>query len=104
VAFDDPDYVPNPASAARGTTEYGRCTVCHGGAAVGGGTAPDLRASAIPPSAEAFESIVRQGALVENGMPRFEEPADAQLADLREFIQSRALILGEETAKKAKRN
>ena len=44
-------------------------------------------------SAEALASVVRDGALVPNGMPRFQEITDEQLADLRHYLRSRAADL-----------
>jgi quinohemoprotein ethanol dehydrogenase len=91
VAAEDVDYRADAPAIARGMTTYNlHCAVCHGVAVVGGGHAPDLRASAVPPVAATFDAVVRGGALVANGMPRFEEFSDDKLADLREFIRSEA--------------
>jgi len=87
----DADFRADAAAAARGMTTYNlHCAVCHGVGVVGGGHAPDLRASAIPTVAATFDTVVRGGALVANGMPRFEEFSDDKLEDLREFIRSEA--------------
>jgi quinohemoprotein ethanol dehydrogenase len=94
VASEDPGYRPDPALAARGADTFGRyCVACHGVEVVSGGDAPDLRASPIPPSAEAFASVVHEGALVENGMPRFDEFDESVLGALRQYIRSRAADL-----------
>jgi quinohemoprotein ethanol dehydrogenase len=88
---NDPTYRPDPALAQQGAPIYGHyCTPCHGGAAVSGGTAPDLRASSVPLSEGAFDSIVRGGALTATGMPRFEEFDAIEIAALRQYIRSRA--------------
>jgi quinohemoprotein ethanol dehydrogenase len=92
-ALLDPAYKPNAASEARGGELYGHCITCHGINAVSGGSAPDLRASGVPTSPDAFAQVVRDGALVAAGMPRFEELSDADLADLRRFIQAKAHLL-----------
>jgi quinohemoprotein ethanol dehydrogenase len=90
----DPTYKPDPALAAEGMPLYMvNCTLCHGWEAIAGGGAPDLRASAVPQSADQFAAIVRGGALVENSMPRFEEFADADLAAIRQYLRSRAADL-----------
>jgi len=87
----DPSYKPDAALAAKGLPLfYVNCTLCHGWDAVAAGTAPDLRASPIPQSAEGFDSVVRGGALRENSMPRFAQFTDEELAALRQFIRSRA--------------
>jgi quinohemoprotein ethanol dehydrogenase len=67
-----------------------RCMTCHGLGAVSGGTAPDLRASSVPPSKEAFDAVVRGGGLTAGGMPRFEELSDREIAALRQYLRSRA--------------
>jgi len=48
-----------------------RCLLCHGTAVIAGGNAPDLRASPVLLSAQGFAAIVRDGALVDRGMPQF---------------------------------
>ena len=94
VAFDDPGYTPDTALGQKGERIFNvRCAVCHGTAAIGGGTAPDLRTSAIPSDPSAFASVVKDGALVPNGMPQFGEFTQADLAGLRQYIRSRAEVL-----------
>jgi quinohemoprotein ethanol dehydrogenase len=66
------------------------CAFCHGRDALSAGMAPDLRASAVPLSAEAFEQVVRQGALRQNGMPLFADYSDEELEGLRHFIRAQA--------------
>src|SRR3546814_921961 len=87
----DPEYRPDPALAEKGAPIYGRrCLVCHGVDVKAAGLAPDLRASPVPQDAATFNEIVRNGALVPNGMPRYEELTDAEMAALRQFIRSQA--------------
>jgi len=57
---------------------------------VSGGAAPDLRKAGVPLDAESFTSIVHGGALMERGMPRFEQLTDAELEGLRHYIRQRA--------------
>ncbi|HQR03614.1 MAG: PQQ-dependent dehydrogenase, methanol/ethanol family [Proteobacteria bacterium] len=91
VPVDDPGFVVDPAKAARGGEIYGRnCVTCHGIGAVAGGYAPDLRASPIPLSSEAFDQIVRKGGLLDKGMPRFDEFSDDDLESLRNYLRARA--------------
>lgn len=92
-AAPDPDFVSDAVAGRRGAVEFNRCQTCHGISAVGGGTAPDLRTSGIPVSAEAFEAVVRQGVMVPAGMPRFEEMTDRQMDDLRQYIRAQAAAL-----------
>jgi quinohemoprotein ethanol dehydrogenase len=85
------DFQVDDAAVKRGTRTFGmRCTPCHGVQAVGGGAAPDLRASSVPVSTAALDSVVRGGTLLPAGMPRYAELTDGDLADIRQYIQSRA--------------
>jgi quinohemoprotein ethanol dehydrogenase len=93
-AAEDPGYMPDAALAARGATIFGiNCAVCHGFDAKAGGYGPDLRGSVMPQSAEAFDSVVRDGAVVANGMPKFAELTDQERAALRQYLRSRAADL-----------
>ena len=90
VPLAAPEFALDAAKARAGVHEWGQCTLCHGMGAVAGGIAPDLRASPVPLSAEAFEHIVRDGSLVARGMPRYAELTDAQLDSLRHFLRQKA--------------
>ena len=102
-----PPHVPEPIAAPgfevdaglaqRGAAEFGglaefegACTVCHGGRAIAGGLAPDLRASPVVLSATAFEDVVRRGTRVNRGMPRFPELTDSELTAIRHYIRQQA--------------
>jgi quinohemoprotein ethanol dehydrogenase len=90
-AADDPDFRLDPAAAKAGEAIYVRnCMLCHGISVISGTHAPDLRRSKLPQSAEAFASIVHDGILVANGMPRFDELTDKQRNDLRQYIRGEA--------------
>jgi quinohemoprotein ethanol dehydrogenase len=67
-----------------------RCLTCHGAGAYSGGGAPDLRKSHIPTSADAFQDVVRGGALKLNGMPRFDELSPEQTEFVRTYIRGEA--------------
>ena len=101
----DPGFQPDAVAAQRGAAAFRRCVNCHGGGAVAGGVAPDLRASPIPTNALAFARVVRDGALAANGMPAFDELTDGELDDLRQYIRTAAAKwrnkLSETTAKPA---
>jgi quinohemoprotein ethanol dehydrogenase len=83
--------------AEEGANEYGvRCMVCHGFDAISPGMAPDLRASPILASAEAFADVVRDGSRKVNGMPVFEHLSDEQLLHIRHYVRREAeAALGE---------
>lgn len=85
-----PDFVLNKELAARGKQEYGACGGCHGGGAVSGGMAPDLRASPIPLVKEAFEEVVRRGTRTNMGMPAFPDMTQEQLISIMHYIRQEA--------------
>ncbi len=102
AAVDDPGFKRDADAEARGVTGYvARCLVCHGGYAVGGGVAPDLRTSAAILSDESFAPIVHDGLLVANGMPQFAELDRKARDDIRQFLRGRAADLRAETSKLA---
>ena len=95
-AVDDPEYKPDPELTAKGEGVYNRnCLNCHGLDTTAAGWAPDLRGSAVPQSAEAFAAIVRDGALVATGMPRFDDLPEKDIDAVRQYLRSRAADLRE---------
>ena len=100
-AIDDPGFNPDPSAAAAGEAIFNvRCAVCHGGGAVAGGTAPDLRTSGAILSPDVFTSILHDGALVPNGMPRFEELSQDDREHVRQYLRTRADDLKQGLGKK----
>jgi len=90
----DPDYKSDDTQTLAGAITFGRyCSHCHGGNAVSVGNAPDLRRSPVPLSAEAFTQVVRNGALLERGMPQYAEFDAATLEAVRQYLRSRAAEL-----------
>jgi quinohemoprotein ethanol dehydrogenase len=85
-----PEFKVDASKVRLGAQTYSNCVLCHGMGVVGGGIAPDLRASPVPLSAEAFAHIVRDGSLVARGMPKFGELSDAQLDGMRHFLRQKA--------------
>lgn len=66
--LNPPALVGTPATLAMGKDLYGQyCTVCHGDAAIGG-LLPDLRHSGLNADADAWQSVVHDGILKDNGM------------------------------------
>jgi quinohemoprotein ethanol dehydrogenase len=89
--IDDPAFAVDPDKAKQGAMLFlANCGLCHGYSATAGGFAPDLRASAVPLSPEAFSAVVKHGELVAKGMPIFDEFSDEQLDMLRQFIRASA--------------
>jgi quinohemoprotein ethanol dehydrogenase len=91
VPIDDPALVIEEARASRGGRIFERsCAACHGGGAIAGGYAPDLRASPVTLSAEAFRGIVQQGSLETLGMPKYDELSDEDTEQLRFYVRKMA--------------
>ncbi|QEH80023.1 PQQ-dependent dehydrogenase, methanol/ethanol family [Sphingomonas sp. C8-2] len=91
-AVDDPALVIDPAAAAEGAGIYGNeCVTCHGGGLKSAGApGPDLRESRAALDRDALAAILREGVLAPNGMPRFSELSDAQIAALHMYIRDGA--------------
>jgi quinohemoprotein ethanol dehydrogenase len=89
-AVDDPKIMLDDGDVKAGAGLYVTCSLCHGKDAVAGGTAPDLRESMVPLDANAFRSVVHDGALLRNGMPRFDDLTDTQLRQIRAYVRARA--------------
>ncbi len=88
---DPPDFEIDPALAAYGQSIYAQsCFLCHGGGAVSGGYAPDLRESPLVLSRQAFEDVVLKGAKRANGMPRFTAFTQRELDGLTHYIRQMA--------------
>ena len=87
VPFQAPELNPPPAfgtaaQIAQGEDTYGRfCSTCHGRDGMGSAMFPDLRYAGAIQSADAFKTIVIDGALTQNGMVSFAKaikPEDAE--------------------------
>jgi PQQ-dependent dehydrogenase (methanol/ethanol family) len=96
------DPVPPPpviktsaVSIAHGAQQFGAyCAGCHGFGAISGFVTPDLRRSAQIQSAAAFRSIVQDGALLANGMPKFGTVVSTQdLESIRAFLAGEARFI-----------
>lgn len=83
----------DPVQAEQGRALFDAwCARCHGAGAIANGTAPDLRASGIPLNRDAFSAVVRQGALVPRGMPRYDEFSLQDAEAIRHYIRARAEV------------
>jgi mono/diheme cytochrome c family protein len=70
------------------------CSRCHGGAAVGGGVITDLRYSPHLHSAEGWNQVAGEGALVDQGMIGFSEwISEEDIEGLRQYVIERANVL-----------
>ena len=90
--LDAPDFKVDPRRAQAGLGVYMRsmCLGCHGFTMIAGGAAPDLRASPVPLSLDAFRAVVHDGSLLARGMPKFDELSDDDLISLQHYIRARA--------------
>ena len=93
-ALDDPSIALDPVRVEQGESLYGRtCYICHGGGPAisnGGGTAPDLRESAIALNRTAFENLLRGGSSLSKGMPLFDDLTEDQVENIYQAIRSDA--------------
>ena len=86
---------PSRASAetiALGKTRYDRyCAVCHAPAAVGSTVLPDLRRSGTLGNAQAWQAVVHDGILADNGMVSFSTSMSAEeIEAIRAYVIQRA--------------
>ena len=92
LAWNPPAPIGTPAQIAAGKAHFGRyCQVCHGDSAIGNGFTPDLRVSGTLASADAWKSVLLDGALKDRGMVSFAKvltPADAEA--IRAYVIERS--------------
>ncbi len=94
-ALDPPDFVIDDKAAERGAALFVNCAMCHGGGARSAGVpGPDLRESPVALDQAAFSSLLSNGGLEANGMPRFQDYSQDELRDLYMFIRSKAREAG----------
>ena len=92
LAWNPPPQFGTAAQIAAGKAHFGRyCIVCHGDSAIGNGFTPDLRVSGTLANADAWKSVIIDGALKDRGMVSFAKvltPADAEA--LRAYVIDRS--------------
>jgi quinohemoprotein ethanol dehydrogenase len=90
-ALDDPKLEIKPADVRAGRELYMNCVLCHGRDLNGAGApAPDLRESAIALDRESFWSVLHDGTLIRQGMPRFDAMGRAQADQLYAYVRAGA--------------
>jgi len=88
---DDPLIAIDPAKAEAGETLFLACALCHGRDVISAGSpGPDLRESLLAMDAAAFRRIVKQGALIDRGMPRYDTLSDEQVDQLYHYVRQEA--------------
>ncbi len=91
--IDEKFHIDDEKAAAGGAVfAVNLCMACHGAGAVAGIKAPDLRESPYLLSGNegAFENVVRNGALLGNGMPKFPDLTNEELESIRHYIRKQA--------------
>jgi len=87
------DFKVDPMLVDQGENLYVRnCTFCHGGSAVSGGYAPDLRASPVPLYLDGFHEVVVEGSRAAQGMPGFRELTREDLVALQHYLRRQATL------------
>lgn len=97
-ALDDSSVRLKDADVEAGKALYSQCLGCHGFRLQGTGSpGPDLRESQIALHEENLWPILHDGALLDHGMPRFDNLTKAQVHQLYSYIRAgaRAVIVGE---------
>ena len=92
IPLDPPPSRASAETIALGKVKYARyCAVCHAPAAVGSTELPDLRRSGALGNAQAWQSIVHDGALRDVGMVSFSESMSAdEIEAIRAYVIQRA--------------
>ena len=90
-ALDDPALKLDEADVAAGRGLSVQCAACHGAGMHATGTpGPDLRESGVALDLASFSELLRSGALMSRGMPRFEYLTDDQIRQLHAYIRAKA--------------
>ena len=88
---DDPAIAIDVARAEAGKPDFLACALCHGRDAISSGSpGPDLRESALAMDQAAFLQVVKGGALLEKGMPRYDWLSERQAVDIWHYIRQQA--------------
>ena len=88
---DIKDFILDERKVAQGKQLYSEsCSLCHGGGAVSGGMATDLRESPMVLTKESFRAVLVDGASIQKGMPRFKDYGEEELTSLMHYIRERA--------------
>lgn len=90
-AVDDPRIEIRPEDVVEGQKLFRACAGCHGRGLVGvGGPGPDLRESPLALDPQMFWTVVRDGALVQRGMPQYADLTPEQMVQLYAYIRAGA--------------
>jgi len=88
---DDPAMAIDAAKAEAGKPQFLACALCHGRDAISAGApAPDLRESQLALDPASFAQVVKGGALIERGMPRYDALTPQQVDQLWHYVRQQA--------------
>ena len=88
-ALDDPSLKLNEADVSAGSALYMACVACHGRNLISAGSpAPDLRESRVALNPDSLWTVLHDGTLLPNGMPRFEMFTRDQVGQLFAYIRA----------------
>jgi quinohemoprotein ethanol dehydrogenase len=91
AALDDPALKLDEADVAAGRDLSVRCAACHGVGLQSTGTpGPDLRESGIALELAGLTELLKSGALIERGMPRFDMLSDTEIRQIHAYIRAKA--------------
>ena len=90
-ALDDPALKLDEGDVRAGQVLSVQCAACHGvGMHATGTPGPDLRESGVALDLASFSELLKSGALMSRGMPRFEYLTDDQIRHLHAYIRAKA--------------
>jgi quinohemoprotein ethanol dehydrogenase len=90
---DDPSFVIDEQLAEKGAELWSEtCAWCHGGGAVSGGGAPDLRVSGALFDLDTLRQVVVDGNKELRGMPKYPEFTDDDLKTIQHFVRKKARL------------
>jgi len=88
---DDPALKIDEADVRAGATVAARCGTCHGmGLRSNSTPGPDLRESQIALGIDSLTQVLRGGALIQYGMPRFDKYTDTEIRQIHAYIRHEA--------------
>jgi quinohemoprotein ethanol dehydrogenase len=92
--LDDPALKLDPTEVVAGEKLYLRCLGCHGLGLHGtGGPAPDLRESQLAFNSDVLWSVLHDGVLMPNGMPKYSNFTREEVNQIYAYIRSGARVL-----------
>jgi quinohemoprotein ethanol dehydrogenase len=97
-AVDDAAITLDPGRVQRGQSLFMNCMICHGAGLVATSNAPDLRESRIAMNRDSLKALLRSGALLREGMPKYDDLTDDEIDDLYQYIRAGARQALEGTA------